>query len=136
MTPGTEHDQLSVTGAATLAGTLQLAHIDGYGWEAGQEYVILTAAAVSGAFATVTGPGDFEVIYNADNVTIVPICSPGDLDCDGDVDLDDFNAFASCLSGPDVAPPGGCDDADLDSDSDVDLGDFASFQQAFTGPQA
>ncbi|MCK4342147.1 MAG: hypothetical protein KAY37_10555 [Phycisphaerae bacterium] len=44
----------------------------------------------------------------------------GDLDRDGDVDLDDFAAFADCLSGPDVAFAPGCDAADLDGDADED----------------
>ena len=66
-------------------------------------------------------------------------CPPGDLDGDGYVDTDDFNIFADCMAGPDVAtPPPGCDPvdfahADLNADGDVDLGDFASFQTAFTG---
>jgi hypothetical protein len=64
---------------------------------------------------------------------------PGDLDDDGDVDLNDFAAFAACLGGPDVAaPPPSCDPmdfagADLDGDNDVDLTDFAAFAVHFTG---
>ncbi len=64
---------------------------------------------------------------------------PGDFDSDGDVDLADYNAFWSCLAGPDLtAPPPGCHptdftNTDLNADGDVDLGDFASFQGTFTG---
>ncbi|MCK4341949.1 MAG: hypothetical protein KAY37_09530 [Phycisphaerae bacterium] len=57
----------------------------------------------------------------------------GDLDHDADVDLDDFNIFAGCMNGPEVAFPTGCDAADLDGDADVDLADFAEFQTLFTG---
>lgn len=63
----------------------------------------------------------------------------GDLDDDGDVDLDDYADFADCLNGPNVtAPPGGCtleqfNDADLDEDDDVDLSDFAVFGRVFEG---
>ena len=60
---------------------------------------------------------------------------PGDLDGDGDVDIDDFNTFAGCMSGPDAAFPVDCDAADLDADSDVDLIDFVDCQRAFTGGQ-
>ena len=64
---------------------------------------------------------------------------PGDLDDDGDVDLDDYAVFVDCLGGPGVTtPPGGCsadefDWADVQPDGDVDLEDFATFQEVFTG---
>ena len=53
-------------------------------------------------------------------------------DGNGDVDVDDYALFADCLTGPNLAPPGGCEGADLDGDGDVDLADFAAFQRAFT----
>jgi len=64
---------------------------------------------------------------------------PGDLDCDGDVDLDDFVLWSPCLAGPGVVvSPQGCSaiiftDSDLDMDSDVDLGDYALFTMALAG---
>ena len=58
---------------------------------------------------------------------------PGDLDGDGDVDLDDYDIFAGCLTGPDEPLPPGCDAADVDGDGDVDLFDFSAFQEAFSG---
>jgi hypothetical protein len=58
---------------------------------------------------------------------------PGDFDEDGDVDLDDFAAFAYCLQGPIVTYPAGhfCLDADANHDADVDLDDFAEFLEVF-----
>lgn len=61
----------------------------------------------------------------------------GDLDADGDVDSDDFEEFAACLSGSGgVSAPDGCEEdtfllLDSDADGDVDLRDFASFAAAF-----
>lgn len=69
----------------------------------------------------------------------VTVYARGDLDRDGDVDVDDFAIFAGCIAGPGVTtPPPGCDpddfaNADMDGDSDVDLADFSQFQRAFTG---
>ena len=68
--------------------------------------------------------------------------APGDVDADGDVDLDDYTLFQICLGGPDnYKPPAGCapdefEAADLEDDGDVDLVDFAWFAEAFTGPGA
>jgi len=65
----------------------------------------------------------------------------GDIDGDGDVDIDDFSVFRDCMSGPNVTPnppaPITLEQClaafDFDGDGDVDLGDFARFQTAFTG---
>ena len=65
----------------------------------------------------------------------------GDFDGDGDVDLNDFTHFGSCLSGPGMSPDSATPPVtggdcllffDLDADGDVDIRDFAAFQQAFT----
>jgi len=58
----------------------------------------------------------------------------GDVDCDGDVDLADFSAFADCMDGPEIPFDAGCGVFDWDQEGDVDLPDFAAFQRAFTGP--
>jgi hypothetical protein len=59
----------------------------------------------------------------------------GDLDTDGDVDLDDMELFYSCMGGPGLPNPG-CDSevfarGDIDDDEDIDLSDFALFQPNF-----
>lgn len=90
-------------------------------------------------FHNVTGDvagNDFTAarIGDVDNSATPGFCT-GDLDGDGDIDRDDFDAFAACSAGPGGRPPAGCGKADLDGDGDVDLADFAAFQGAFTGAQ-
>jgi hypothetical protein len=101
------------------------------------------------------------VVLDAEEVGVYAFAAapaePGDLDLDGDVDLDDYTDWVDCLAGPLVgfrtdadedlrrhAPPvqrvaapenrllPDCEAADLDSDGDVDLADFAAFELAFT----
>ena len=58
---------------------------------------------------------------------------PGDLDCDGDVDLDDHALLTDCWAGagPDQTIAHPCNLADFDRDQDLDLADWAGFQQVF-----
>ena len=53
----------------------------------------------------------------------------GDLDDDGDVDLDDYVLFEDALDGPGVAPSN--PEADLDGDGDCDLADWSVFAENF-----
>lgn len=57
-----------------------------------------------------------------------------DMDCDGDVDMEDFGHFQFCYSGSSTPPANGCGDADLDDDNDVDANDFAMFKACMAGP--
>jgi len=58
----------------------------------------------------------------------------GDSEFDGDIDLDDCDVFADCMTGAGrVDRLCDCRFLDIDYDGDVDLGDFALFQNAFTG---
>ncbi|UCD28707.1 MAG: hypothetical protein JSV03_16790, partial [Planctomycetota bacterium] len=56
-----------------------------------------------------------------------------DMDCDGDVDQEDFGIFQACLSGYNRPYAVGCKKADLNSDDDVDLDDFVQFQECMRG---
>jgi len=57
----------------------------------------------------------------------------GNCDGDGDVDLDDYDCFFDCLTGPGVVVDDGCLVFDTDLDRDVDLADMAAFAAWFTG---
>jgi len=59
--------------------------------------------------------------------------TPGDIDRDGDVDLDDYASLQACYTGPIGPLPPDCDEADLDGDDDVDLIDLATFQVNYAG---
>ncbi|MBN1511939.1 MAG: thrombospondin type 3 repeat-containing protein [Phycisphaerae bacterium] len=61
--------------------------------------------------------------------------SPGMGDCDQDLDIDadDYTLWAACLGGPAVALNLPCSAMDLDGDDDADLHDFGRFAQTFTG---
>jgi hypothetical protein len=59
---------------------------------------------------------------------------PADFDCDGDVDLDDYEIFESCLRDPGDDIPAACIvNCDLNDDGEVNLRDFADYQVVFTG---
>ncbi len=141
LNPGTEHDQLVVTGTADLqGGTLNVVPAGGFMPQVGQQFVILTADDVQNTFAEVTGPGEYTVSYNATNVTITVDVSPcsafvaADFDLDCDVDGDDVALFVSCASGPAIPLTPGCEAKDLDLDGDVDARDFGIVQRCFSGP--
>ena len=131
-----EYDKLEISGAASLDGTLTIEPIDDFIPEVGQQFTIMTCASRTGEFATVSGIGTYNVAYDSGSVTLTVLSAtqPGDLDADGDVDLDDYSIFVDCMNGPAVAYPLGCDAADLELDGDVDLADFAVFQRAFNRP--
>jgi hypothetical protein len=78
-------------------------------------------------------PGDDVVCYyEVDYVTVWDEpAAPGDMDIDGDVDLDDCRIFVCCMTGPALtASPPACCRGDFDGDADVDLRDFARLQMA------
>lgn len=76
-------------------------------------------------------------VQGLQTITILPCTVPGDVDCNGLLDANDFQRFCACLNGPDNPdPPPGCDvnefrRADLESDDDVDLADMALLQTLF-----
>jgi hypothetical protein len=74
-TAGTKYDQLNVTQAATLGGTLSIKLAAGFTPTVGETFTILTASTVSDQFATVNGLAinsseHFNITYNAGSVVL------------------------------------------------------------------
>jgi len=97
------------------------------------------------AFAWAQVPGDtgprnvYQSVRAAWPLTpLPPDLTPGDLNCDAEVDFDDINAFVLALSNP----PGylefypGCNimNADINGDGVVDFGDINPFVTLLSGP--
>lgn len=68
-TAGTDYDQLIVSGATTLGGTLKLVLLPGYTPRAGDVLTLLQSGSVSGAFTQIDAPG----------LTVSPVAAPGGL---------------------------------------------------------
>ena len=119
---------LVATGVAAENFDLSWSTIDGGGvlfssggdWELSGTIGQPDAAVLRGDEYTLTGGFWFATPY-------------GDCNHTGGVNLLDYDAFAACLSGPEVkqtAPDCSC--FDIDRDQDVDLSDAAEFQASFT----
>jgi len=94
-TPGSGHDQITVTGSAAIAGTLDLSL--GFASSFGDTFDILTAASVSGIFAAVnnvvvdTATG-LAVTYQSDRVRVTT-ARLGDINLDGIVNAFDLDVM-------------------------------------------
>ena len=85
--------------------------------------------------------GRAELLVGVDNheFQTAPVV-PGDIDGDGDADLDDHLSFDDCLTGPCGVPPDEtayndpcCVAVDFDADGCITLRDFGGFQEVFGG---
>jgi len=142
--PGTEFDQLIVTGTAKVGGALEVEFIDGFVPLADDTFLILTALVRNGLFTRL----DYEGLPSHLGLTFTP--SPtsiqvdiferpppeGDCNHSESIDLSDFLVLHGCLSGPLGPNPSPiasqCRCIDMDLDDDVDLADLAAFQNAFS----
>jgi hypothetical protein len=84
-------------------------------------------------FIPIDGSGDGELDVMEVYVLNPFQCVTGDNDCDGDVDLVDYESFQSCVSGAGQPNTPSCGLYDFDGDQDVDLIDFGTFTILFTG---
>ncbi|MAT68685.1 MAG: hypothetical protein CMJ58_04105 [Planctomycetaceae bacterium] len=138
-TPGSQYDQLSVAGTASLGGTLSVSFVDlGSGLfepAVGDEFEIISAAAVSGGFSTLALPtlsaGFWQPLYGADHFTLrIASSLPADFDDDGDVDGDDLTNWQAGYGALDAEKA----DGDENLDGQVTGRDFLAWQRQFTPP--
>ena len=116
---GTEYDQLSVSGMATLGGTLSIDLLNDFAPSAADLFTVLSATTLNGAFSNVAngarldltnGAGSFMVNYDGLSNAVVladfSLSLAGDFDVDGDVDGADFlrwqRAFGTLYNGNDL----------------------------------
>jgi hypothetical protein len=93
------------------------------------------ATGDAGRYDVLVSNADGQMTSTAASLTILSGVLPGDLDCDGNVDLDDLYVFIGCHSGPNTLRSDGCGGADFDYDGDVDQSDYGAFQAAYgSGP--
>ena len=99
---GPTSDQVVVTTNLAVNGTLDVQLASGFTPSVGQAFTLMTAAAVSGTFATELVPTfsfrTFDVIYNPQSVVlkVVPVVS-GDYNANGKVDGADYVVWRNGL---------------------------------------
>jgi T5SS/PEP-CTERM-associated repeat protein len=142
---GTGYDRLAISGAASLAGTMEVSFINGYVPSGSTSFTILTAASVSGtfpnvAFVNLPSGRSASVTYTANSVRldITGATAAGDLNCDGAFDVGDVQPFALALTNPaayQAAFPS-CDisRADIDGNGSPNGHDVADFTAALLAP--
>ena len=139
-----EHDRLTIQGAASLAGTLNVTLLNNFSPAIGDRFGILRFGSRSGSFneinlPTLSGNRGWRTSTWANGLTLI-VALPGDFDGDGEVNQADFVKFEDCMNGPHVKPHPYQTTADqclaafdFETDYDVDATDFATFQTIFTG---
>ncbi|HKY30898.1 MAG TPA: LEPR-XLL domain-containing protein, partial [Candidatus Polarisedimenticolia bacterium] len=118
------YDQLNVTGAATLSGTLRVVLVNGFVPTAGSSFDFLTFGSITGAFTTSTGLfgfGDrdlyFDVVVLSDRLQLTVLEVPGGAlrittpsqaqdDALGNVLSDYFSLTAASITGGEISIPG------------------------------
>jgi hypothetical protein len=122
-TAAAQRDRLTITGAATLSGTLNVTQINGHITPDCSEFIILSATGgVNGTFTTENLPpmalGKMHVVYNPTNVMLRYL--PADVNNDGVTDFFDYLDFVAAFDQEDIA-------ADFNNDEVVDFFDYLDF---------
>ncbi|PKQ44576.1 T9SS type A sorting domain-containing protein [Confluentibacter flavum] len=78
-TVGTDYDQLSISGQASLNGSLTITLIENFQPEIGDSFNILTSSNINGSFVNINKPDlvdkDWLVTYNSDSVSLSVVSS-------------------------------------------------------------
>lgn len=122
--PGTGYDQLVVSGAATLGGTLNVTLINGYNPASGT-FTIIQGGAVSGTFLVQNLPAGFTITYQADRVVVSKAGCIADFNGDGAVNTVDVLLFLNKWVAKDPA-------ADVNGDGTVNTVDVIVFLNLWT----
>jgi T5SS/PEP-CTERM-associated repeat protein/autotransporter-associated beta strand protein len=129
------HDHLAITGAASLAGTLNVALINGFVPAPGDALDILTAGSVGGTFGTTNlptlpSPLTWQLEYQPTAVRlVVSSCNlPADTDSDNDVDLVDLTTLLAHFGMQAGATRA---DGDVSGDGAIDLSDLTLLLASF-----
>ena len=130
-TPISEYDRVIVTGAATLAGDLEVRLSGGFTPSLGDSFTIMQYASRTGQFNPVHLPDlpdglEWQLTYGATNLTLTVIESqtcPGDVDGDGDTDHSDLGALLAAW-GSQPGDPNWNAGADLDGNGEVGHSDL------------
>ena len=134
-TPGTQHDQLSVAGTATLGGTLAVTLINNFTPPSGSVFNLVQAETRTGTFGTVTGAGLLAANYTPTQAQLIN----GAITYIWDGSAGDDNWFTAANWTP-AGVPGAADAAVLNVSSTINLPSstsVGSFQQSagtFTSP--
>lgn len=129
-TPSTQYDTLSVTGAASLAGGLDVDLLSGFVPSPGNSFQFIGAiGGVNGTFNNVSLPtlsgANWQLIYNATSV-VLNVALVGDYNFNGTVDAADYVVWrkASGQSGVALA-------ADGNANGQIDPGDYNVWRSHF-----
>lgn len=136
---GSQHDVLSVTGAANLDGDLLVTLINGFIPSMGDWFTVITGGQLTGAFDELQLPGLASgLVWHADysatelmlSVTSASLFDPADFNEDGRVDADDLAAWNLGFG-----TTGNASHADGDANGDlvVDGADFLIWQRNLNG---
>jgi autotransporter-associated beta strand protein len=132
-TPGSGFDQLSISGTATLGGTLQVNLLSGFVPDTGDFEILRATGGVTGTFASTVFPIipglAWNLVYDPFAVRLVTTASAnqltGDYNFDGAVDAADYIVWRNAMGGPFNFA------ADGDGDGTIDQDDFAVWQSNF-----